>query len=140
MQSPIVYVDHSEIVDGRLDELTARIAELADFVEANEPQIVAYAVYLDEGRRAISVVHIHHDVSSLATHFRVAGPVFANFVDPVRLQSIDVYGDVGDDVVDAPPRPASRRRRGGPPPCGFRSTSLLRNGAADSAGRPASTP
>ncbi len=100
MSGPIVYVDRSEIVEGRLDELTARISELAALVEAEEPRIISYAAYLDEDRRAISVIHVHADADSLTTHFRVAGPVFRNFVELVRLQSIDVYGDPSDDVVE----------------------------------------
>jgi hypothetical protein len=100
MPGPIVYVDRSEIVEGRLDELATRIGELAELVEAQEPRIISYAAYLDEDRRGISVIHVHADAVSLATHFRVAGPAFRNFVDLVRLQSIDVYGDPTDDTVE----------------------------------------
>jgi hypothetical protein len=100
MSGPIVYVDRSEIVEGRLGELTTRISELADLVATEEPRIISYAAYLDEDRRAISVIHVHADADSLATHFRVAGPAFRNFVELVRLQSIDVYGDPSDDVVE----------------------------------------
>jgi quinol monooxygenase YgiN len=99
MAGPIVYVDRSEVVEGRLDELTTRIDELAHLVEASEPGLIAYAVYLDNDHRAMSVVHIHRDAESLATHFRVAGPAFRNFVELVRLQSIDLYGDPTDDIV-----------------------------------------
>jgi quinol monooxygenase YgiN len=101
MSGPIVYVDRSEIVEGRLDELMSRIGELAALVEAEEPRIISYAAYLDEDRRAISVIHVHADADSLATHFQVAGPAFRHFVELVRLQSIDVYGDATDDVVEA---------------------------------------
>jgi hypothetical protein len=100
MPGPIIYVDRSEIVEGRLDELATRIGELAELVEAQEPRIVSYAVYVDEDRRGISVIHVHADAESLATHFRVAGPAFRNFVDLVRLQSIDVYGDPTEHTVE----------------------------------------
>jgi hypothetical protein len=36
----------------------------------------------------------------MITHFQVAGPAFRNFVDLVRLQSIDVYGDAPGEVVE----------------------------------------
>jgi hypothetical protein len=48
----------------------------------------------------MSVFHVHRDVASIVNHFRVAGPAFRNFVDLVRLQSIDVYGDPPGDLVD----------------------------------------
>jgi quinol monooxygenase YgiN len=99
MSGPIVYIDRSQIVQGRLGELTTRIAELVDLVEAEEPRIISYAAYVDEDQGTISVVHVHADAESLATHFQVAGPAFRRFVDLVRLQSIDVYGGPPDDVV-----------------------------------------
>jgi hypothetical protein len=100
MSSPIVYVDRSEIVEGRLDELTERLRGLVDLIESNEPRLIAYSVYLNEDRTELSVVHVHSDVASLVTHFQVAGPAFRNFVDLVRLQAIDVYGDAPDEVVE----------------------------------------
>lgn len=100
MDRLIVYVDRSEIAEGRLEEVRAKIGELAAFVDANEPQIVSYAVYLDAGGRTMSVVHIHRDPASLATHLRIAGPLFREFVELVRLRSIDIYGDLPDAVVE----------------------------------------
>ena len=97
---PVVYVDRSEIIPGRFDDLASRIAELAELVEVGEPQIGGYAVYVNDDRTEISVVHLHRDADSLATHFRVAGPAFSRFVDLVRLKSIDVYGDLTDDLVE----------------------------------------
>jgi hypothetical protein len=100
MSNSIVYVDRSEIVEGRLGELTDRMGELVALVEANEPRLIAYNAYLNEDRTEISVVHVHRDVASMVTHFQVAGPAFRSFVDLVRLQSIDVYGDPSDELVD----------------------------------------
>ncbi len=87
MPDPIVYIDRSEIRDGRLDGVM------------NEPQIISYTVHVDEDRRHMNVVHVHKDSSSLALHMNVAGPLFAPFSPLVRLLSIDVYGRPADDVI-----------------------------------------
>jgi hypothetical protein len=100
MGGPIVYVDHSEIVEGRLGELMDRIGQLVELVEVGEPQLIAYSVYLNAERTEMWVLHVHRDLASMVTHFRVAGPAFRNFVGLVRLQSIDVYGDLPDDLVE----------------------------------------
>ena len=42
MSQPIVYVDTSEVRPGRLEELKAAMNDLARFVQANEPQLIAY--------------------------------------------------------------------------------------------------
>jgi quinol monooxygenase YgiN len=95
VELPLVYVDHSDIVPGKLDELHAAIADLSGFVRKAEPRLVAYAAYVDADGRAMTVVHAHRDAASLETHLDVAGPRFAAFRPLVRLRSIDVYGDPG---------------------------------------------
>jgi quinol monooxygenase YgiN len=100
MPGPIVYVDRSEIRDGRLEEVKTAVKELAQFVEANEPQLISYSVYVDRDGRHLNVVHVHPDSTSLAFHMDVAGPLFAPFGPLIRLLSIDVYGDPDDDVIE----------------------------------------
>ena len=92
MSDSIVYVDLAEVRQGRLEELKRAMAELAAFVEANEPAIVAYNVYFSDDGTRLSVTHIHRDHSSLEQHMRVAGPRFSAFAEFVRLSTIDVYG------------------------------------------------
>ncbi len=77
MSEAIVYVDHSEVREGALEELKAATKELADFVEANEPQLIAYNVYLSDDGTQISVVHVHLDSTSLEYHMEVAGPTLS---------------------------------------------------------------
>jgi hypothetical protein len=44
---------------------------LARFVQANEPQLLAYRVYLNDDRTRMSVVlHINPDSASLARHMK----------------------------------------------------------------------
>lgn len=100
MSGPIVYVDHSAIVEGRLGDLIERLQGLVELVESNEPRLLSYGAYLNEDRTEISVVHVHRDVASMITHFQVAGPAFGDFVSLVRLQSIDVYGDAPAEIID----------------------------------------
>jgi hypothetical protein len=100
MTGPIVYVDHSVAAPGRLEELKRRISELADLVEEQEPDLPSYAVFFDEERGTMTVIHVHSDSATLATHFEVAGSAFARFADLVELQSIDVYGRPDDAVLE----------------------------------------
>jgi hypothetical protein len=99
MSEAIVYIDHSEVRQGKLDELKAALKGLAGFVEENEPQILAYQVYFNEDETQVHVLHVHHDAASLAFHMEVGGPAFAPFVGLVNLVSIDIYGSVSDDLM-----------------------------------------
>lgn len=92
MPGPLVYVDVSDVRERALPELKAAFDELAGFVEANEPDLLAYNVYLSDDGKQVSVVHVHRDAGSLDVHMEVAGPKFARFGDMLTLRSITVYG------------------------------------------------
>ena len=100
MAEPIIYVDHSEIRKGKIDEVKAAIKELAVFVKTNEPQIIAYNVYITNAGTAMTVLHIHTDSASLETHMKIAGPKFSEFVDLVKLLRIDIYGSPSNELLE----------------------------------------
>ena len=100
MSGPIVYIDRSEVRPGKLAELKQGIAELADFVEANEPNLGSYLVYFTEDGTEMIVIHTHADSATLQRHFQVAGPAFAKFANLVRMRSIDVYGTPTSALLD----------------------------------------
>jgi quinol monooxygenase YgiN len=100
VSEPVIYIDSSEVREGRLDELKAAVRDLAAFVEANEPWLIAYRVYLAEDARHMSVMHIHRDAASLERHMRVAGPACQPFVDLVTLLSIDGYGTLSEPLLE----------------------------------------
>jgi quinol monooxygenase YgiN len=101
MSEPIIYIDRSEVRDGKLDELKRAMRELAVLVEANEPRLGAYRVYFTEDGTQMTVIHMHADSASLELHMKVAGPAFPRFVDLVRLLTIDVYGRPSADLMQA---------------------------------------
>lgn len=41
MTEPIAYIDRSEVRDGKLEELRESIAELVEFVDTHEPQLIS---------------------------------------------------------------------------------------------------
>jgi hypothetical protein len=92
MSQPLVYVDTSDVREGALDELKGAIAELAEFVEENEPQLISYSAYFSEDGGQMFVIHTHAEPASLDYHMKVAGPRFARLADLVTLRSIDIYG------------------------------------------------
>jgi hypothetical protein len=95
----IVYLDTSDVREGALEDLKAGMKELADFVEANEPRIIAYHVYLSDDGTRMTVVHVHPDSQSLEYHMEVAGPVFRQFAELVTLSSIHIYGDPSETAL-----------------------------------------
>jgi quinol monooxygenase YgiN len=100
MQQPIVYVDTSKVREGKVEQLEASMKHLAAFVEANVPQLISYAFFLDEDRTQMTVVAVHPDSASLEFHMDVGAEEFRKFADLIELVSIEVYGRVSDAVLD----------------------------------------
>jgi quinol monooxygenase YgiN len=94
MSGLLIYVDTSDFREGAVEELRGAIKELVQFIDANEPQIVAYSVYLSHDEREMTVVHVHADAASLEYHLDVAGPGFRKLADLITLSSIRVYGEL----------------------------------------------
>jgi hypothetical protein len=99
LREVIVYVDISEVREGALDELKVGLRKLVDFIEAKEPRLIAYNVYFSADGSRMTVVNVHPDSASLEYHMEVAGPIFRQFVELVRLSSIHIYGEPSEKAL-----------------------------------------
>lgn len=100
MSGSILYIDCSEVREGKLEELKSAMSELVGLVHANEPRLIAYNAYFTEDGTRMTVVHVHPDSDSLKLHMKVSGPSFPKFVELLRLLTIDLSGEPGDDLVE----------------------------------------
>ena len=92
MSAPIVYVGKYRIVEGKLEEFRQVAKEIAAFVEANEPQLIAYNEYINEEGTEASGIQIHPDSASMETHLNVAGQAFGKAMELFEDVKIDLYG------------------------------------------------
>jgi quinol monooxygenase YgiN len=99
MSQPLIYIDTSEVREGALDELKVAIEELVAFIDANEPRILTYHVYLSEDGTRMTVVHLHSDPASLDYHMDVAGPAFRKFAHLLTMSSIRIYGEPSERAL-----------------------------------------
>ena len=81
MTDVILYVDVSDVREGALEELQRGMKRLVEFVEANEPRLIAYNVYFSTDGSRMTVASVHPDSASVEYHLTVAGPLFREFVD-----------------------------------------------------------
>jgi hypothetical protein len=88
----LVYIDRSEIREGKVDELRAGVRRLVDFVDEHEPQLIAYAFHIDEDSGQMTVVAVHPDSESLEFHIEVAGGEFRKLAHLITLREVRIYG------------------------------------------------
>jgi hypothetical protein len=95
MSSPFVLVTTHRITPGNLDAFRALNDEYLDYVERNEPQMLAHVSSLDADGTTVSLVQIHPDAASADHHLEVAGPRILAAADLIENVGIDVYGTPG---------------------------------------------
>jgi hypothetical protein len=100
MSMPVVYVDRSEVREGRVENLKAAMHDLAALVEQRMPQLLKYGFYLNEDAAEMTVVAVHPDSASLELHLEAGASAFRNMGEFIVLQSIDVYGRPNEKVLD----------------------------------------
>ena len=92
----IVYVDHSDIHEGRLHELEHGIRRLVDVIDAREPRLIAYGFHLDEQASRMTVTAVHPDSASLELHLAIGNEEFRKLGSMITLRQIEVYGSISE--------------------------------------------
>jgi len=97
---PIVYIDHSDIREGAIEELRAGVRRLVKFIDLQEPQLITYGFYIDEDAGKMTVVAVHPDSASLELHMDIGGEEFRKLGDLLRLTGIECYGRPSERALD----------------------------------------
>lgn len=84
MSAPFIYVGTMSVKPGRVEALRNQLVELVDFVEANEPRVIAFHAYLDEVGNKLTIVHVHPDSASMEFHMQNNAKHFATAFDKPR--------------------------------------------------------
>ncbi len=102
MSGPFIFIATNRLKPGKLADERKRIPGLVDFVEANEPRLIAFNEYVNNDRTEVAVVQIHPDADSMEFHMKViaerAAAAYAETVDATT--SIQVFGMPSDAVLE----------------------------------------
>ncbi len=113
MSSPFIFIATNRLKPGELDRERKRVPGLVEFIEANEPRLIAFNEYVNEAGDEVTVVQIHPDTASMEAHMEIvrerAQEAYAETLDAtVRVQ---VFGQPSEaDPGDPPPAGGQRRR------------------------------
>ena len=101
MSSPFVFVTTHRIKPGNLDRFTALNEEYLDFVEQQEPRMLAHFTYLSADGTEVSLVQVHPDSESAEHHLQLVAPRLVAAAEVVENVAIEVYGEPGPVVQAA---------------------------------------
>ena len=101
MGEPLIFVFNLALQEGKFDDYRSYADELVEFVETEEPRLIAFEVYANNEGRQVTNIFIHPDAESEDFHMQVAAEKVnkgSQFVDFARM-TIDVYGRPSDAVL-----------------------------------------
>ncbi len=102
MSGPFVFIATNRLKPGKLADERKRVPGLVDFVEANEPRLIAFNEYASEDGSEVAVVQVHPDADSMAFHMEVvAERAAAAYAETVAATtSIQVFGTPSNAVLE----------------------------------------
>jgi hypothetical protein len=102
MSGPFIFIATSRLKAGKLDDERTRVPGLVDFIEANEPRLLAFNEYVNDDGTEVAVVQVHPDAASMAFHMQVvadrAASAYAETVDATT--GVQVLGTPSNPVVE----------------------------------------
>ena len=101
MTQPFIWIGIHKIREGKAEELKRLLKEFPDFIEENEPRLLAFNLYLDEEENKVAVVQVHPDADSFEFHMKVAGEHISQSYDFFEeTLSTQIYGTPSKHVLE----------------------------------------
>jgi hypothetical protein len=101
MAGPFILIATNRLKQGKLDSEKRRLPDLIDFIQANEPRLIAFNEYANEEGTEVAVVQVHPDADSMVFHMNLiaerAARAYADTIDATT--NIQVFGIPGDTVA-----------------------------------------
>ena len=102
MTGPFIFIATNRLKQGKLESEKKRLPDLVDFIEANEPRLIAFNEYANEEGTEVAVVQVHPDADSMVFHMGLiaerAASAYAETIEATT--SIQVFGTPTDVVAD----------------------------------------
>jgi hypothetical protein len=102
MSGPFIFIATNRLQEGKLAAERERAGELGSFIEANEPQLLAFNEYANEDGTEVGVVQMHPDAASMELHMEVvaerAARAYAETLEATT--NIQVYGEPSEAVLE----------------------------------------
>jgi hypothetical protein len=102
MSGPFIFIATNRLREGKLAAERERAGELSSFIEANEPQLLAFNEYANDDGTEVGVVQMHPDAASMELHMEAvaerAADAYAHTLEATT--SIQVFGEPSHAVLE----------------------------------------
>jgi hypothetical protein len=102
VSGPFIFIATNRLKEDKLEDERRRVPDLCDFIEENEPRLIAFNEYANEEGTEVWVAQVHYDAESMEFHMEVvaerAAGAYAQTLEATT--SIQVYGTPSDAVLE----------------------------------------
>ena len=99
MTQPIVFVSHSAILGGQVEEFRDFVRRGAPKLEADKPGTVAFLAYLDEDGSQASIVHVFPNADAMSAHLEGVRERSEEADAFIRTTAYEIYGSPDPQVA-----------------------------------------
>jgi len=68
MAGPFIFIATNRLKPGKVEAERHRVPGLVDFIEANEPRLIAFNEYVNDEGTEVAVIQVHPDAASFEFH------------------------------------------------------------------------
>jgi hypothetical protein len=102
VSGPFIFIATNRLKPGKIDEERERVRTLSEFISSNEPQLLAFNEYADEGGTEVGVVQVHPDAQSMRFHMDLirerAASAYAETLEATT--AVQVFGTPDDAILE----------------------------------------
>jgi quinol monooxygenase YgiN len=104
MTTPFIFIGTHKVKPGKREAFKEYFARFSsDVVEPSEPRLHSFYAYAAPDSDYVTVVQVHPDADSMATHMKVGSEHFADayseYLEPES--TMQIYGNLTDDLIRA---------------------------------------
>jgi hypothetical protein len=101
MAGPFIFVATNKVREGRLEGEKRRVPEWIDFIQSNEPRLIAFHEYLSEDGTEVEYVQVHPDTDSFENHMRVVESSGRSYTETLEgTTNMRIYGRPSKAILE----------------------------------------
>lgn len=95
MQAPFIFITTHAINDGAAEAYEAQHGAFADFVNANEPDLLSFQAWMSDDRTEVTFIFVFPDAEAADRHMEIARDKIGQGLEITRTARLETYGTPG---------------------------------------------
>ena len=99
MSEPFIFISHSKIREGKLEEFRSYVRDIAKMVETQEPRVIGFHAYANDDGTEVTGVQIHPDAASMESHMKLLRDKIGQSMQLLETSRIEIFGAASPGIL-----------------------------------------